>query len=42
MDNLTVDAARMRANLDAAATAGDPIPAGAAALIDRALEAHRK
>jgi 3-carboxy-cis,cis-muconate cycloisomerase len=41
LENLTVDAARMRANLDAAATAGDPIPAGAGMLIDRALEAHR-
>jgi 3-carboxy-cis,cis-muconate cycloisomerase len=41
LENLTVNAERMRANLDAAASAGDPIPAGAAALIDRALEAHR-
>jgi 3-carboxy-cis,cis-muconate cycloisomerase len=42
LENLTVDAARMRANLDAAATAADPIPAGADALINRALEAHRR
>jgi 3-carboxy-cis,cis-muconate cycloisomerase len=41
LENLTVDPARMRANLDAAATAGDPLPVGADALIDRALEAHR-
>ena len=39
LENLTVNAERMRANLDAAASAGDPIPAGADALIDRALEA---
>ena len=41
LEDLMVDSARMRANLDGAATAGDPIPAGADALIDRALEAHR-
>jgi hypothetical protein len=37
-----VDAERMRANLAAAATGDEPIPAGAAPLIDRALEAHRR
>jgi 3-carboxy-cis,cis-muconate cycloisomerase len=42
LENLTVDAARMSANLDAAAAAGDPIPTGAEALIERALEAHRR
>jgi 3-carboxy-cis,cis-muconate cycloisomerase len=42
LENLEVDAERMRANLAAAPTADEPIPAGADALIDRALEAHRR
>jgi 3-carboxy-cis,cis-muconate cycloisomerase len=42
LENLEVDAERMRANLAAASTAADPVPAGAGVLIDRALEAHRR
>ncbi|HEY2318543.1 MAG TPA: lyase family protein [Solirubrobacteraceae bacterium] len=42
LENLEVDAERMGANLAAAPTAGEPVPAGADALIDRALEAHRR
>ncbi|MGZ4165843.1 MAG: lyase family protein [Solirubrobacteraceae bacterium] len=41
LENLEVHAERMRANLAAAPTAGEPVPAGAETLIDRALEAHR-
>jgi 3-carboxy-cis,cis-muconate cycloisomerase len=37
---LRVDPARMAANLAAAPTAGEALPAGTAALIDRALAAH--
>ena len=40
LENLEVDAERMRVNLAAAPTAGEPVSAGAGALIDRALEAH--
>ena len=42
LENLEVDAERMRANLAAAPTAGRAGPAGADTLIDRALEAHRQ
>jgi 3-carboxy-cis,cis-muconate cycloisomerase len=42
LENLEVDAERMRANLAASPTAGEPIPAGAGVLIDRALEAHHR
>jgi 3-carboxy-cis,cis-muconate cycloisomerase len=42
LENLEVDAERMRANLATAATAGEPVGPGADALIDRALEAHRR
>jgi 3-carboxy-cis,cis-muconate cycloisomerase len=42
LENLTVDAERMRANLEASATGDEPIPDGAGELIDRALEAHRR
>jgi 3-carboxy-cis,cis-muconate cycloisomerase len=41
LENLTVDPERMRANLATAATGDQPIPEGAAELVDRALEAHR-
>ncbi len=37
---LRVDPARMAVNLAAAPTAGEPLPAGTDALIDRALAAH--
>jgi 3-carboxy-cis,cis-muconate cycloisomerase len=40
LENLDVDAERMRANLAAAPTGAQPIPPGAGALVDRALEAH--
>jgi 3-carboxy-cis,cis-muconate cycloisomerase len=42
LEGLEVDAERMRANLAAAPTGDEPIPAGAAQLVDRALEAHRR
>jgi 3-carboxy-cis,cis-muconate cycloisomerase len=42
LENLTVDAERMRANLAAAATGDQPVPDGAGELVDRALEAHRR
>jgi 3-carboxy-cis,cis-muconate cycloisomerase len=42
LENLVVDAERMRSNLAASPTADEPIPSGAAVLIDRALEAHRR
>jgi 3-carboxy-cis,cis-muconate cycloisomerase len=42
LENLTVDPERMRANLAAAATGDQPVPAGAGELVDRALEAHRR
>jgi 3-carboxy-cis,cis-muconate cycloisomerase len=41
LENLTVDPARMQANLAASATGDQPIPPGAGELVDRALEAHR-
>jgi len=40
LTGLRVDSARMAANLAAAATAGEPPPAGTDALIDRAIAAH--
>ena len=42
LENLEVDAERMHANLAAAPTGEEPVPAGASVLIDRALEAHRQ
>ena len=42
LEGLEIDAARMAANLAAAATAGEPAPAAAGELIDRALAAHRR
>jgi 3-carboxy-cis,cis-muconate cycloisomerase len=41
LENLSVDAERMGANLAAAATGDQPVPEGAGELVDRALEAHR-
>jgi 3-carboxy-cis,cis-muconate cycloisomerase len=41
LENLDVDAERMRANLAAAATGDQPVPEGAGELVDRALGAHR-
>ena len=41
LENLEVDAERMRANLAAAPTGDQPVPAGAGELVDRALAAHR-
>jgi 3-carboxy-cis,cis-muconate cycloisomerase len=40
IEHLEVDPARMRENLEHAATAGAPLPEGADELITRALEAH--
>jgi 3-carboxy-cis,cis-muconate cycloisomerase len=40
LENLDVDAERMRTNLAAAPTGAQPIPPGAGALVDRALKAH--
>jgi 3-carboxy-cis,cis-muconate cycloisomerase len=42
LENLTVDPDRMRANLADAAAGDEPVPPGAGALIDRALDAHRR
>lgn len=42
LEQLEVDPERMRSNLRASAAAGQPLPEGAGALIDRALEAHRR
>ena len=42
LEGLVVDPERMRANLAAAATGDAPVPPDAAALVDRALEAHRR
>jgi 3-carboxy-cis,cis-muconate cycloisomerase len=42
LENLEVDSERMGANLAAAPTANEPLAAGTEALIDRALEAHRR
>ena len=42
LEGLEVDAPRMAANLAASAVAGAPLPDGASALIDRALEAHAR
>jgi 3-carboxy-cis,cis-muconate cycloisomerase len=40
--SLEIDPARMEANLAVAATAGDPLPDGREALIDRALANHEE
>jgi 3-carboxy-cis,cis-muconate cycloisomerase len=42
LENLIVDPERMAANLAAAPTGDEPVGDGAAELIDRALEAHRR
>ena len=42
LDGLEIDAGRMTANLAAAATAGQPAPAGTTALIDRILSHHEE
>jgi 3-carboxy-cis,cis-muconate cycloisomerase len=42
LENLDVDAERMRANLAAAPTGDQAVAPGAGELVDRALEAHRR
>ena len=42
LEHLEVDAARMAANLAAAATGGDRLPGGVDALVDRALAQHEQ
>jgi 3-carboxy-cis,cis-muconate cycloisomerase len=42
LENLTVDPERMGANLAGSVTGDEPVPDGAAELVDRALEAHRR
>jgi 3-carboxy-cis,cis-muconate cycloisomerase len=40
LEDLHIDAERMRANLAESASAGAPLPDGAGELVDRALAAH--